>query len=125
MEPKDQYYRRNLPHFHPEGYPLFITFRLANSLPEEVLSRLKQEREQAQSEDSYRIESEECTNMDYEDLLRLAIEKEDISIVSVHWIVPGGGIGKWLKKIKGPLTNTNAYSSTRSSSRTFPGHSSV
>ena len=41
----DPYYRRNLPHFHPEGYPLFITFRLANSLPEEVLSRLKQERE--------------------------------------------------------------------------------
>jgi REP element-mobilizing transposase RayT len=46
MPMKDQYYRRNLPHFHPEGYPLFITFRLANSLPEEVLSSLKQEREQ-------------------------------------------------------------------------------
>jgi REP element-mobilizing transposase RayT len=45
MEPKDQYYRRNLPHFHPEGYPLFITFRLANSIPDEILSKLKQERE--------------------------------------------------------------------------------
>jgi REP element-mobilizing transposase RayT len=39
MPIKDQSYRRNLPHFHPEGYPLFITFRLANSLPEEVLSK--------------------------------------------------------------------------------------
>ncbi len=26
------------------------------------------------------------------------IEKEDISVVSVHWIVPGGVIGKWLEK---------------------------
>lgn len=26
------------------------------------------------------------------------IEKEDVSVVSVHWIVPGGVIGKWLKK---------------------------
>jgi glycosyltransferase involved in cell wall biosynthesis len=26
------------------------------------------------------------------------IEKENIKIVSVHWIVPGGVIGKWLKK---------------------------
>ncbi len=31
-------------------------------------------------------------------LASLIIEKEDISIVSVHWIVPGGVIGKWLKK---------------------------
>ena len=46
MKTKDQFYRRTLPHFHREGYPLFITFRLANSLPEEVASRLRQEREQ-------------------------------------------------------------------------------
>jgi REP element-mobilizing transposase RayT len=44
MSLKDQFYRRNLPHYHPEGFPLFITFRLANSLPEEVLENLKQER---------------------------------------------------------------------------------
>jgi len=41
----DIYYRRNLPHIHPEGYPLFITFRLANSLPVEVLTKLKEMRE--------------------------------------------------------------------------------
>jgi hypothetical protein len=39
------YYRRNLPHYHPDGYPLFITFRLAGSLPLEVLAQLKAERE--------------------------------------------------------------------------------
>ncbi|MCI0550929.1 MAG: transposase [Anaerolineae bacterium] len=38
-------YRRNLPHIHPEGYPLFITFRLADSLPTEVLAELKAQRE--------------------------------------------------------------------------------
>jgi len=38
-------YRRNLPHIHPEGYPLFITFRLANSLPIEILAELKAQRE--------------------------------------------------------------------------------
>ncbi len=26
------------------------------------------------------------------------IERENISVVSIHWIVPGGVIGKWLKK---------------------------
>jgi len=45
MQTNDQYYRRNLPHYHPESFPLFITFRLVNSLPAEVLSELKQERE--------------------------------------------------------------------------------
>ena len=37
------FYRRNLPHIQPEGATLFITFRLADSLPVEVLERLHQE----------------------------------------------------------------------------------
>jgi putative transposase len=37
-------YRRNLPHIHPEDRPIFITFRLANSLPVEVLEELSKER---------------------------------------------------------------------------------
>lgn len=41
----DMYYRRNLPHIHPQDTPLFITFRLANSLPIEVLTKLKAMRE--------------------------------------------------------------------------------
>lgn len=43
----DIYYRRNLPHVHPEGYPLFITFRLADSIPAGVLAELKAQRVRA------------------------------------------------------------------------------
>jgi REP element-mobilizing transposase RayT len=42
---KDIYYHRNLPHYHLDGYPLFITFRLFGSLPIEVLTQLKAQRE--------------------------------------------------------------------------------
>jgi len=42
------YYRRNLPHIQPEGATLFITFRLANSLPKEVIERLQAEKEEAE-----------------------------------------------------------------------------
>lgn len=44
MSEKDIYYRRNLPHYHPEGYPLFITFHLTGSLPSDVLAELKAQR---------------------------------------------------------------------------------
>jgi putative transposase len=40
---KDEYYRKLL-HFQPEGAVFSITFRLANSLPSNVLKDLKQER---------------------------------------------------------------------------------
>ena len=40
------FYRRNLPHIQPEGATLFITFRLANSLPQQVIERLKAEHEE-------------------------------------------------------------------------------
>lgn len=42
------YYRRNLPHIQPEGATLFITFRLANSLPKEVIEQLRMEKEEAE-----------------------------------------------------------------------------
>ena len=38
------YYRRHLPHIQPPGATFFITFRLANSLPPEVLEKLQEER---------------------------------------------------------------------------------
>ena len=37
------YYERNLPHRLPPGEVIFITFRLAGSLPQEVLERLQEE----------------------------------------------------------------------------------
>lgn len=44
------FYRRNLPHIQPEGATLFITFRLANSLPKEVVERLRIEKEETEKE---------------------------------------------------------------------------
>lgn len=37
-------YRRNLPHIQPIGASLFVTFRLAGSLPRKILDRLADER---------------------------------------------------------------------------------
>jgi len=37
------YYQRNLPHIMPPGATLFITFRLAGSLPGQVIEQLKKE----------------------------------------------------------------------------------
>jgi putative transposase len=42
------YYRRNLPHYQPPGATYFVTYRLAGSLPHEVVVRLKEERAKAQ-----------------------------------------------------------------------------
>jgi len=39
------FYRRDLPHIHPKNATFFITFRLIDSLPVDVLQRLQQERE--------------------------------------------------------------------------------
>ena len=39
------FYRRHLPHIQPLGATLFITFRLADSIPAEVLQRLLEESE--------------------------------------------------------------------------------
>jgi putative transposase len=46
MKSQDVDYRRNLPHIHPEGFPIFITFNLVESLPKEVTKRLKEQRDQ-------------------------------------------------------------------------------
>ena len=40
-----EYYRRNLPHFQPQGATILVNFRLAGSLPTEVIKRLKEENE--------------------------------------------------------------------------------
>jgi REP element-mobilizing transposase RayT len=35
------YYKRHLPHYQPEGYTFFVTFRLNGSLPLNIIQRLK------------------------------------------------------------------------------------
>jgi len=42
------YFRRNLPHIQPPNSTFFVTFRLANSLPKEVVLRLKAEQQEAE-----------------------------------------------------------------------------
>lgn len=41
----DPHYHRNLPHWQPEGAMFFITFRLANSLPVQVIQQLREQQE--------------------------------------------------------------------------------
>lgn len=53
------FYRRNLPHIQPKGATLFITFRLANSLPKEVIERLQAEKEQAEKRISQIVDKRE------------------------------------------------------------------
>lgn len=38
-------YRRKLPHWHPQSAMYFITFRLANSLPTQIIQELQSQRE--------------------------------------------------------------------------------
>lgn len=40
-----QFYRRRLPHIQPEGATFFVTFRLAGSMPAEVIEKLHEEHE--------------------------------------------------------------------------------
>ena len=42
----DSFYRRYLPHYHPPDAIYFVTFRLAGSLPRQLIERLQQEYEQ-------------------------------------------------------------------------------
>lgn len=47
MPDEGAFYRRNLPHIHPKDGIIFITMRLAGSLPLHVVKMLKEERESA------------------------------------------------------------------------------
>ncbi len=54
-------YHRNLPHIQIEGATLFVTFRLAGSLPVEVIKRLSNEKETSEFELAKIRNSKECT----------------------------------------------------------------
>jgi len=44
------FYERNLPHYQPPGATLFITFRLAGSLPRDVIEQLEAEQHDKEKE---------------------------------------------------------------------------
>jgi putative transposase len=67
-----QFYRRKLPHIHSPGAVLFVTFRLAGSIPKTVIEKWKQEKIWLEKENE-RIEklslSEKIDNTQKEDFL--------------------------------------------------------
>jgi REP element-mobilizing transposase RayT len=66
MEDEKIYYRRNLPHYQPSHASYFITFRLAGSLPNEVIIKLKEE---------YELEEQRLIAINEPDTKRTAIEE--------------------------------------------------
>jgi REP element-mobilizing transposase RayT len=95
MNNKDIYYHRNLPHIHPEGYPIFITFNLTESIPKNVVEELSKMREQElrglskRSEEYYKIQKkyfgkfddwlDKCKNghlwLKYENIAEIIVKK--------------------------------------------------
>jgi hypothetical protein len=45
-----EFYHRHLPHWQPPDATLFVTFRLAGSLPQTVIEELRKERDVAKRE---------------------------------------------------------------------------
>jgi putative transposase len=52
------YYERNLPHWHPEGKPLFLTWRLHGSLPVTALRALRESPESVSGKKFVRFDRE-------------------------------------------------------------------
>ena len=50
MDEYKESYRRKLPHLHSVGSTLFVTFRLANSIPKDTLRRYRRERIQIETQ---------------------------------------------------------------------------
>ncbi|MCJ7620537.1 MAG: hypothetical protein MUP64_10015 [Anaerolineae bacterium] len=66
-----QFYRRHLPHIQPPGAILFVTVRLAGSVPKSVAERLSQEAERRQRVMDSISELEVCRRRSYTELNRL------------------------------------------------------
>jgi REP element-mobilizing transposase RayT len=61
-----EYYRRHLPHWQPTGAIFFVTFRLKDSLPVEVIQALKEERER-EKKDVTKLPEDERIRQNYLD----------------------------------------------------------
>jgi len=60
------HYRRKLPHYQPIRTKLFITYRLAGSLSEHVVEKLRQEKEQKEKELAKTTDINERKHLHYE-----------------------------------------------------------
>ena len=64
-------YERNLPHIQPPGAILFVTFRLAGSLPTAVLQRLREEADRIEAELTVIEDEQERAQRSYREHHRL------------------------------------------------------
>ena len=71
--PYKQFYRRKLPHIQPPNATLFVTFRLAGTIPKNILDQWKQERLWLQNEVARmnRMENEGIREVDQHQRTRL------------------------------------------------------
>ena len=67
----DIFYHRNLPHIQPPGAELFVTFRLAGSIPLAILQALREEAERVQAELDHMPDSPERSEFIYREQRRL------------------------------------------------------
>jgi len=60
------YYKRNLPHYQPCGSYIFVTYRLAFSLPKKIIDELNQQKEKFKIElKKYPVEKQKKIQIDY------------------------------------------------------------
>jgi putative transposase len=87
------YYQRTLPHYQPPGATLFITFRLAGSLPKEVIQHLEVEKHREELEID-RISGQKAReNAAYQAQKRLFAKWDaelDAAENSPHWLAEPG-----------------------------------
>ena len=65
-EKMEIFFQRNLPHWHPLGVPFFLTYRLNETLPKQVIQELARQREflQKQQRDAKYSENEWQMHLD-------------------------------------------------------------
>ncbi len=71
------FYRR-LPHWHPPNAVYFVTFRLAGSLPQEVLETLHREREMAEQQLKQKFQGEALAEEKYKLFKRMFARYDDL-----------------------------------------------
>ncbi|GAB4446211.1 MAG: transposase [Anaerolineales bacterium] len=71
-------FRRHLPHWHPPNAVYFVTFRLAGSLPQEALEKLKQEREAAEQKLARQFQGEALAEEKYKLFKKMFARYDDL-----------------------------------------------
>ncbi len=86
------FYRRRLPHYQPPGATLFITFRLAGSLPQEIVQQLAEEAKRVEQQLECITDRQERERQSYLAQRRLFGKWDkllDTSTTGPHWLQKG------------------------------------